>query len=306
MQASGQQGPGWATWKAGSLPSSLPPVTIKSGDSVYVSFSESPSKFWCQASLAEDQLAEFSGAISEDYAKLGEGVLMLRSPSAGDVCCALYSEDENWYRAQIMQVQNNSAQVLFIDYGNTETVPLASLRKLKEEYTKLPCQAMHCSLAHITPKGNGWNPTAIAQFTQLTEEKEFRVEIISTAGNVSQVELFDPTTTKFVSAMLVKAGFAVKTTDSLSNRRQSVESTSSSQTTGLAVPKYQLATMSVGDTTDVNVVHVVNPLDFYCQLTKNSPQLEALMEGLATDYTKVKLKCYTWDSLSIYLSIPSI
>ncbi len=284
----GQQGASWATWKAGSTPSQLRPVSLKSGESVYVSFSESPSKFWCQPSLGVDQLATVATSITEEYSNLGAGALMLRSPSAGGLCCALYSEDECWYRAQIIQVQSNSAQVYFIDYGNTETVALASLRQLKEEYTDLPSQAVQCSLANISAKGNSWSPAAITEFTQLTEEKELRVEIAGNSGNVYQVELFDPPTKKFVSTMLINGGFGVKATDSVGNRRQSIESTSSGQTTGLAVPKYQLATMSVGDLTDVNVVHVVNPLDFYCQLTQNSAQLEALMEGLATDYTKVK------------------
>ena len=41
------------------------------------------------------------------------------------LCCARYTEDDTWYRAQVKSVERRSpleARVLYVDYGTTEVV----------------------------------------------------------------------------------------------------------------------------------------------------------------------------------------
>lgn len=38
------------------------------------------------------------------------------------MCCARYTEDDTWYRAEVVEVIDRYVGVVFIDYGNTEFV----------------------------------------------------------------------------------------------------------------------------------------------------------------------------------------
>lgn len=42
---------------------------------------------------------------------------------AGQACIGQYSEDECFYRAEIIAVRHNLAAVLFVDYGSSEWLP---------------------------------------------------------------------------------------------------------------------------------------------------------------------------------------
>lgn len=88
--------------------------------SVIVSYTEGPSKFWCQVADESDILDK----LMEDIKRYCE------SPSTSedatflvDTCCiAQYSDDENWYRAKVKKCFENEYEVEFIDYGNSEVV----------------------------------------------------------------------------------------------------------------------------------------------------------------------------------------
>ena len=42
--------------------------------------------------------------------------------------------------------EDNSVTVLYVDEGNTETLPLSRLRELDEKFASLPCQALRVQL----------------------------------------------------------------------------------------------------------------------------------------------------------------
>ena len=42
--------------------------------------------------------------------------------------------------------ENNHVTVLYVDEGNSETLPLSRLRELDEKFATLPCQAMRVQL----------------------------------------------------------------------------------------------------------------------------------------------------------------
>ena len=58
----------------------------------------------------------------------------------GSLCLALFPEDELFYRAKVISWKNNQVEVIYVDYGNIETIPIQFLRKIREEHTKLPFQ----------------------------------------------------------------------------------------------------------------------------------------------------------------------
>ncbi|UYV80352.1 hypothetical protein LAZ67_18002587, partial [Cordylochernes scorpioides] len=74
---------------------------------------------------------------------------------SGMPCVAKYSKDGCWYRARVLATTSTGLiHVFYVDYGNKETVPLQSLRKIPDEYMKIPAQAIRCTLADLAPAEN--------------------------------------------------------------------------------------------------------------------------------------------------------
>ena len=66
----------------------------------------------------------------------------------GQYVAALFSDDQSWYRAQILsQLQEDGTyNVLFVDYGNCSSVQRSDIVSLKEEFFDVPVQAVRCIL----------------------------------------------------------------------------------------------------------------------------------------------------------------
>ena len=63
------------------------------------------------------------------------------------------STNLTWYRAQGITFDGVSsrAEVLLVDYGNCESVPLTSIGTLPQGFVTLPKQAITCSLSGVKP-----------------------------------------------------------------------------------------------------------------------------------------------------------
>nr|CAD7260952.1 unnamed protein product [Timema shepardi] len=71
---------------------------------------------------------------------------LLKDPYIGQPCCACYAEDNLWYRAVVLLVDGEQVKVSYIDYGNTEVLPIGSLHELKPSWVELPIQGLQCKL----------------------------------------------------------------------------------------------------------------------------------------------------------------
>nr|CAD7403386.1 unnamed protein product [Timema poppensis] len=71
---------------------------------------------------------------------------LLKDPYIGQPCCACYAEDNLWYRAVVLLVEGEQVKVSYIDYGNTEVLPIGSLHELKPSWVELPIQGLQCKL----------------------------------------------------------------------------------------------------------------------------------------------------------------
>ena len=57
------------------------------------------------------------------------------------VCAALFSMDKQYYRAQVLSLPGGrQAEVQYVDFGNRETLAHWNLRKLKDQFLRLPVQ----------------------------------------------------------------------------------------------------------------------------------------------------------------------
>ena len=91
-----------------------------------------------------------------------------------------------------------SLQVLYIDYGNRETLSLSEIYPLASQFTLLPGLALHCSLFEISPKEPDdddveWSKDCIDALHSITDDKRFFLimkECCIEGGNMlNQVDL---------------------------------------------------------------------------------------------------------------------
>lgn len=73
-------------------------------------------------------------------------------PSTHELVLAKFT-DSKWYRARVIDAypEEDSYRVFFVDYGNSWTVQLCSLRKWSTKFGYLPFQAVCVNLFGITP-----------------------------------------------------------------------------------------------------------------------------------------------------------
>lgn len=134
---------------------------------VCVSYIESPNDFWCQLVqhaghlklLMHDIQAYYTGSEFEPFVETA--------------CVARHPDNTMWYRALVIHKHETPhVDVLFVDYGQTETVSLYDLRRIRPEFLTLQGQAFRCSLLNpVDPTSviNSWNDEAIAKFHSFVE-----------------------------------------------------------------------------------------------------------------------------------------
>ncbi|XP_006183088.1 tudor domain-containing protein 5 isoform X1 [Camelus ferus] len=151
----------------------LPPLDTSTLVGVFVEYIISPSQFYIRiysrdsSELLEDMMIEmrrcYSNQLVSDRYTMPEHFI-----HPGHLCCVRISEDKWWYRVVIHRVLGKQeVEVFYPDFGNIGTVQKSSLRFLKCCYTKLPAQAIPCSLAWVRPVEEHWTSRAILQFQKL-------------------------------------------------------------------------------------------------------------------------------------------
>ncbi|KAL2262137.1 hypothetical protein VTK26DRAFT_2337 [Humicola hyalothermophila] len=122
------------------------------------------------------------------------------APKAGDYVAAQFSEDGEWYRARIRSNDRAAkvAEVVYIDYGNTEKQPWSKLRPLDQpQFTvqKLKAQAIDTQLSFVQlPASPDYLGDAINYLYELTEGKRLvgSFDYVDTKEGISYVTIFDP------------------------------------------------------------------------------------------------------------------
>lgn len=142
-------------------------------------------------------------------------------PKAGDFVAAKFTADDEWYRARIRRNDREAkkAEVVYIDYGNSEVLPWSRLRPLSQPQfspqSKLKPQALDAQLSFIQMSAN---PEYLADAVHFIAQETADRQLVA---NVDQVEkdgtlwvtLFDPKQSKTgvdsVNADVVSEGLAM-------------------------------------------------------------------------------------------------
>jgi len=175
----------------------------------------SPSCFF--ASLKEN---EKESEAMEDLMGEAGAFPPLREVEVGDFCVGKFSEDNFWYRAEVLEIREEAgskmAQLRFIDYGNEEEMPMTQdrVRSMPTPLDEIPPLVFQCCLDGVKPVGRAWKEEAVDVLVDLFEESpELQLRCSSTKrtanGPIHRVDIIvDGQPLAAVKALIAK-GFAV-------------------------------------------------------------------------------------------------
>ncbi|MGH0136679.1 UNVERIFIED_CONTAM: hypothetical protein FKN15_037530 [Acipenser sinensis] len=176
----------------------------------YVEHVLNPSDFWIRT---DDHNSEFEEMMKNivcfyDSLELDEGIL--DNPEPGLLCCAMFEKDMHYYRAVIVDVFENGAEVFFLDFGNTDKVPYMCIKTLPLRFAEVPALAFHCSLAHLVPVEDVWTANATSVFRTAVLNKVLLVHVVQKRKDKYIVDLHDKEIESkgSVITLLVQAGLA--------------------------------------------------------------------------------------------------
>ncbi|KAM6329775.1 tudor domain-containing protein 1 [Podargus strigoides] len=160
---------------------------------------------------SKDQLPELQLSLNEHCDKLPSSPAF--HPAVGSMCCAQFTEDNLWYRAAVItHVSEDTVLAAYVDYGNSEVLPLTRLRPVIPRLMELPAQAIKCTLAGVKPPLGAWTSKAISFMKQLVKGKVLIVKVVDKEGYRSVVELEDASVTPVIniSSCLIEKGCAAE------------------------------------------------------------------------------------------------
>ncbi|XP_019375443.1 PREDICTED: putative ATP-dependent RNA helicase TDRD9 [Gavialis gangeticus] len=141
------------------------------------------------------------------------------SPHPDLVCLAPFPELENkrYYRARILYVSGDSAEVFFVDYGNRLRVPLNLLMEIPQHLWTLPFQALEFKICKMRPSakslvcGDQWSYGASQRFTSLVNGCALIVKVYSVVHSILHVKLYRHSGVKDIvniRDVLIREGYA--------------------------------------------------------------------------------------------------
>ncbi|TRY85445.1 hypothetical protein DNTS_016109 [Danionella cerebrum] len=132
-------------------------------------------------------------------------------PAPGTVCCSLFSEDKQWYRAKVLAYSSEEVVCVgYIDFGNSEEVGLNHLRPISQDLLTLSTQAIPCSLAGIKSATDTWPDEAIQCLKRLVCNRFIRVEILGQKDSKALVSMIDESSDPqaSIAEQLINMGYA--------------------------------------------------------------------------------------------------
>ncbi|XP_063237654.1 tudor domain-containing 6-like isoform X2 [Bacillus rossius redtenbacheri] len=226
---------------------------------VFVSFIESPVEFWVQ--IASDAAAIES--LQSDLQSSADSLRIVEEiPSLGELLMVMFSDDSNWYRAKVTQVDGTKLTVCFVDYGNMEVVDFGTseIKHLPENLKEVPHFATRCVFDLVPASGNEWSTEALERFENLVAETggPFIIKTLH-ENEAKHVEMF--VEGRNITDVLISEGLAI------------------AHTPVNAIP--ERPTPFGSNREQVFVSHGTSPSRFWVQREDDSTKIDVMMERLS-------------------------
>ncbi|XP_038606803.1 tudor domain-containing protein 15 [Tachyglossus aculeatus] len=234
----------------------------------------SPGDFSCQLLSRVPELMLLMKRIQGYYS-------VHRDPyQVGEVACVAKSaKDGLWYRAAVTApVTAKGVDVVFVDWGNRERVFLTDLCAMNPEFMVLEGQAFTCSLNRIAPLNSEslkWTKEACADFGKFVSTCTVLTCTIISLLRVQPRHLCNVVDlqTPFVNVreFLISRGHA----------EQSIFSVPLPSPGNLCSYYFSSFNIKLGSEEEVYLSHICSPQKFYCQLKRNSGNLDVIAQKIA-------------------------
>ena len=248
----------------------LPQIPLNESIDVMSSFTGRPELFYLQLSESYLGLEQLSTDVNDFYSKVFDYEHKLSRPQVGNFCAAKFSEDGLWYRARVVKVITAKVEVLYIDYGNSETVSTSDLKVLQSQFMSQPCVAIPCTLAGLKTNSEEVVSKFVERITDCQLIAQFQQPLTSYDTPVS-VKLFDTS----IPDKDVNIADVLAAPSSVSSSK----------------PSQKQADIQIAPVTPVMnspmeclVCFVISPGEFYCQLSSETEPFDNLMNKLYAYY----------------------
>ncbi|XP_041351228.1 staphylococcal nuclease domain-containing protein 1-like [Gigantopelta aegis] len=131
------------------------------------------------------------------------------TPTKGELCAARFSQDKQWYRGKIEKIEGSKVTVMFIDYGNKETMTSKDLAALPLCFRSLAPQATPYTLACILlPNDEDARQDALEALYNDILNKQLLLNV-EYKGSPDHVTLADPDSKDDVGQALTAEGLVL-------------------------------------------------------------------------------------------------
>lgn len=163
---------------------------------------DTPNEFYVQLLDSLDDIEELQVMLQEKVLEMPT----LETPTAGMLCAAPYSADQEWYRAEILDADDDITTVRFVDFGNTDVIDnkTTKIKTLPPDLLSLAVYATKCSLM-VEPLDEEWPSEAIEAFEDACMQN-LVADFLNQDGKLNYVELYCQN--KKLSDILIENGFA--------------------------------------------------------------------------------------------------
>lgn len=158
-----------------------PDVPPEQTQEVFASCIVGPLYFWCQYAATEE--LETISTLAQEVGQSQGDLSFSMSLNPGSPCLALFSDDNRWYRAQVLRRHDNELHLVFIDYGNEADVEVKYSRPLPQALLERPPQAFLCSLDGFEESQGSWDDNVYDVFFNLLVDKLLRVTVFNVQDN---------------------------------------------------------------------------------------------------------------------------
>ncbi|XP_060042622.1 tudor domain-containing protein 15 [Erinaceus europaeus] len=241
-----------------------------------------PSDFSCQLQCKSEDLKLLMEQIQDYYSAHSDPYQMGQT-----ACVAKYSKDGKWYRATILtQISATEVDVVLVDYGYQERVSVTDLCAINPCFLHLEGQAFTCCLNHLVEpvscKSLIWTSEACRDFGNFLCSSRGLLSCVIYALVLTHpgylynlVELHSPSIS--AKEFLLNHGSA----------QYSILSKSFPPSVSLYSYYYSSFNIEVGSEEVIYISHICSPKKFYCQLSRNSKDLE-MIESKITEISNIK------------------